>query len=64
MAAPARQLHLNAFLRNIGQHEAAWRLPETDLAGIADVAHYIPHPEFVAHREALLAALGVGEPQN
>lgn len=41
MAAPARQLHLNAFLRNIGQHEAAWRLPETDLAGITDIAHYI-----------------------
>ncbi|MGA5542956.1 LLM class flavin-dependent oxidoreductase [Mycobacterium sp. NPDC051198] len=41
MAAPARQLHLNAFLRNIGQHEAAWRLPETDLSGITDIAHYI-----------------------
>ena len=41
MAAPARQLHLNAFLRNIGQHEAAWRLPETDLSGITDITHYI-----------------------
>lgn len=41
MAAPARQLHLNAFLRNIGQHEAAWRLPETDLSGITDIGHYI-----------------------
>ncbi|MEN4466305.1 LLM class flavin-dependent oxidoreductase [Mycolicibacterium conceptionense] len=41
MAAPARQLHLNAFLRNIGQHEAAWRLPETDLAGITDIGHYV-----------------------
>lgn len=41
MAAPVRQLHLNAFLRNIGQHEAAWRLPETDLSGITDITHYI-----------------------
>lgn len=41
MAAPARQLHLNAFLRNIGQHEAAWRLPETELSGITDIGHYV-----------------------
>lgn len=41
MPPPTRQLHLNAFLRNIGQHEAAWRLPETDLSGITDVNHYI-----------------------
>ena len=34
-------MHLNAFLRNIGQHEAAWRLPETDLSGITDITHYI-----------------------
>lgn len=36
-----RQLHLNAFLRNIGQHEAAWRLPVTDLSGLTDIDHYI-----------------------
>lgn len=41
MAAPARQLHLNAFLRNIGQHEAAWRLPETRLSAITDIDHYV-----------------------
>jgi FMN-dependent oxidoreductase (nitrilotriacetate monooxygenase family) len=37
----SRQLHLNAFLRNIGQHESAWRLPETNLNGITEVDHYI-----------------------
>ena len=41
MAAPARQLHLNAFLRNIGQHEAAWRLPETRVSAITDIDHYV-----------------------
>jgi FMN-dependent oxidoreductase (nitrilotriacetate monooxygenase family) len=41
MASQRRQLHLNAFLRNIGQHEAAWRLPETDLSRITDIAHYV-----------------------
>lgn len=41
MAAQPRQLHLNAFLRNIGQHEAAWRLPETRISGITDIDHYI-----------------------
>jgi alkanesulfonate monooxygenase SsuD/methylene tetrahydromethanopterin reductase-like flavin-dependent oxidoreductase (luciferase family) len=41
MPAVPRQLHLNAFLRNIGQHEAAWRLPETRLSGITDIGDYI-----------------------
>jgi FMN-dependent oxidoreductase (nitrilotriacetate monooxygenase family) len=41
MAAQRRQLHLNAFLRNIGQHEAAWRLPETRISGITDIDHYV-----------------------
>ncbi|MGU3498316.1 LLM class flavin-dependent oxidoreductase [Mycobacterium sp. C31M] len=41
MAAQPRQLHLNAFLRNIGQHEAAWRLPETQISGVTDIDHYI-----------------------
>jgi FMN-dependent oxidoreductase (nitrilotriacetate monooxygenase family) len=40
MAAPVPQLHLNAFLRNIGQHEAAWRLPETEISAITDIGHY------------------------
>ncbi|MBP1888001.1 LLM class flavin-dependent oxidoreductase [Sinorhizobium mexicanum] len=35
-----RQLHLNAFLRNVGQHEAAWRLPETRVASVTDIDHY------------------------
>jgi len=35
-----RQLHLNAFLRNIGQHEAAWRLPESDTRLVTDIGHF------------------------
>lgn len=41
MSALPRQLHLNAFLRNVGQHEGAWRLPETNLAGFTDIDHYL-----------------------
>ncbi|QOG06598.1 LLM class flavin-dependent oxidoreductase [Aureimonas sp. OT7] len=40
MSARRRQLHLNAFLRNVGQHEAAWRLPETDVRAVTDIEHY------------------------
>ncbi|KAB0677518.1 LLM class flavin-dependent oxidoreductase [Aureimonas leprariae] len=39
-AAKRRQIHLNAFLRNVGQHEAAWRLPETDVSAVTDIEHY------------------------
>jgi FMN-dependent oxidoreductase (nitrilotriacetate monooxygenase family) len=35
-----RKIHLNAFLRNVGQHEAAWRLPETRTASVTDIEHY------------------------
>ncbi|WP_432571875.1 LLM class flavin-dependent oxidoreductase [Kineococcus sp. SYSU DK005] len=38
-AAP-RTLHLNAFLLNVGHHEAAWRLPESDPHAHLDLAHY------------------------
>lgn len=40
MTQKPRQIHLNAFLRNVGQHEAAWRLPETDVAAVTDIEHY------------------------
>src|SRR4051794_9091592 len=40
MSVATRQIHLNAFLRNVGQHEAAWRLPETDVAAVTDIEHY------------------------
>lgn len=40
MPSSARQIHLNAFLRNVGQHEAAWRLPETDIRAVTDIGHY------------------------
>jgi FMN-dependent oxidoreductase (nitrilotriacetate monooxygenase family) len=40
MAQQSRQIHLNAFLRNVGQHEAAWRLPETDVKAVTDIDHY------------------------
>lgn len=36
-----RQLHLNAFIFDIGHHEAAWRLPESDPFATTDVDHYI-----------------------
>jgi FMN-dependent oxidoreductase (nitrilotriacetate monooxygenase family) len=41
MSAPARQLHLNAFLMSSGHHEAAWRLPESDPHADFDLAHWI-----------------------
>jgi N-acetyl-S-(2-succino)cysteine monooxygenase len=36
-----RQLHLNTFIHDIGHHEAAWRLPESDPFATTDVDHYI-----------------------
>ncbi|NUV87809.1 LLM class flavin-dependent oxidoreductase [Streptomyces sp. KAI-26] len=33
-------LHLNAFLHNVGHHEAAWRLPESNPRADTDIAHY------------------------
>ena len=35
------KLHLNAFLLNVGHHEASWRLPESDAFASLDVNHYI-----------------------
>jgi FMN-dependent oxidoreductase (nitrilotriacetate monooxygenase family) len=32
---------LNAFIHDIGHHEAAWRLPESDPFAATDVGHYI-----------------------
>jgi FMN-dependent oxidoreductase (nitrilotriacetate monooxygenase family) len=42
MTMPTRKekLHLNAFLMGVGHHEAAWRLPESDVQGSWSVAHY------------------------
>jgi FMN-dependent oxidoreductase (nitrilotriacetate monooxygenase family) len=40
MTHSARQLHLNAFLMNVGHHESAWRLPETALDANTSIAHY------------------------
>jgi FMN-dependent oxidoreductase (nitrilotriacetate monooxygenase family) len=34
------RLHLNAFLMDVGHHEAAWRLPESDPYAHIDVEHY------------------------
>lgn len=36
-----RQLHLNTFIHDIGHHEAAWRLPESEPFASTDVDHYI-----------------------
>jgi FMN-dependent oxidoreductase (nitrilotriacetate monooxygenase family) len=41
MPGPARLLHLNAFLHDIGHHEAAWRLPESNPLDTVSVEHYI-----------------------
>lgn len=37
----SRQIHLNAFLLNLGHHEAAWRHPASDPHAAHDVAHFI-----------------------
>jgi FMN-dependent oxidoreductase (nitrilotriacetate monooxygenase family) len=47
-----RQLHLNAFVFDIGHHEAAWRLPETDPHATVDIDHYV-HAAQVAERGML-----------
>jgi FMN-dependent oxidoreductase (nitrilotriacetate monooxygenase family) len=36
-----RRLHLNAFLHDIGHHEAAWRLPESNPFDTVNIEHYI-----------------------
>jgi FMN-dependent oxidoreductase (nitrilotriacetate monooxygenase family) len=33
-------MHLNAFLMGVGHHEAAWRLPESDVGGNLSLAHF------------------------
>jgi len=40
MTTRRRQLHLNAFLLTVGHHEAAWRLPESELTAAWDFVHY------------------------
>lgn len=37
----SRQLHLNAFVMDVGHHEAAWRLPESDPFANLDVEHFV-----------------------
>ncbi len=37
----SRSLHLNAFLHDIGHHEAAWRLPESSPFDTVNIEHYI-----------------------
>jgi len=36
-----RTLHLNAFIYDIGHHEAAWRMPESDPFAAFDIEHYV-----------------------
>jgi FMN-dependent oxidoreductase (nitrilotriacetate monooxygenase family) len=47
-----KQLHLNAFLLNLGHHEAAWRHPASDPENSLDVRHFI-HLAQVAERGKL-----------
>lgn len=49
MSQPERQLHLNAFVLDLGHHEGAWRLPEADPFAIADISYYV---EFARAAEA------------
>src|SRR3981189_1449796 len=41
MSIERRELHLNAFLRGAGPHEAAWRLPESNPRADFDLRHWI-----------------------
>ena len=41
MTAERRYLNLNAYLRNSGYHEAAWRVSPADPAAVLDPRHYI-----------------------
>jgi N-acetyl-S-(2-succino)cysteine monooxygenase len=41
MAAARSQMHLNAFIYDIGHHEAAWRLPESDPFAPFSIDHYV-----------------------
>lgn len=51
-ATPPRRLHLNAFLMNVGHHEAAWRHPRTDPTRAHTAAHFV-HLAQVAERGKL-----------
>lgn len=41
MNAKKRQMHLNAFLMGAGQHEAAWRMPNSNPDPEFDVAYWV-----------------------
>ena len=41
MPAERRYLNLNAYLRNSGYHEAAWRVSPADPAEVLDPRYYI-----------------------
>ncbi|MGF1424953.1 LLM class flavin-dependent oxidoreductase [Kitasatospora sp. LaBMicrA B282] len=40
MSTTDRRLHFNLFIHDIGHHEAAWRLPESDPLAYLDIEHY------------------------
>jgi FMN-dependent oxidoreductase (nitrilotriacetate monooxygenase family) len=52
MSSAPRQLHLNAFLMNVGHHEAAWRHPRSEPTRGTDLDHYV-HLAQVAERGLL-----------
>lgn len=39
--SPRPPLHFNLFIHDVGHHEAAWRLPESDPRGDIDLGHYV-----------------------
>lgn len=47
-------LNLNAYLRNSGYHESAWKASDADPASVLDVGHYV-HLARVAERGAIEA---------
>jgi N-acetyl-S-(2-succino)cysteine monooxygenase len=51
-SAPRRFLNLNAYLRNSGYHESAWKVSAADPAGVLDLSHYVELAK-IAERGAL-----------
>ncbi|ANE48226.1 monooxygenase [Paenibacillus swuensis] len=66
MSKPNRQMNLNAFLMNVGHHEAAWRHPHTEPQNITDI-HYFKKLAQIAEAakfDSLFLADGLAVSQN
>jgi FMN-dependent oxidoreductase (nitrilotriacetate monooxygenase family) len=60
MTSSQRQLHFNVYLVSSGQHEAAWRLPQSDPFANLDLAHWrhLAQVAEEAHLDSLFLADG------